>query len=879
MVYQFSVLVAIYNVEEYIHAFLESLERQSYPLSGIEIVAVDDGSFDRSPEIFQNWASGRSNVKFVSQPNAGPGAARATALELATGEWITVADPDDILDKHYFSAVAKFIQRDAEQVSSILSTRVYILNDITGDFRDIHPLGKKFRFGDRMAALSNEPESFQLGATAFFQSSVLRAHGLTYNSSIRPTFEDAHLIGRYLNKFNDPVVGLVASAHYYYRKRSNQGSLVQSSWSTTDRFLNTPRRGYLDMLRQLSDKGVVPQWAQYMVLYDLIWFFKEDQNMNSKVAWLDFETREEFLQIVDSIMSYIDERAILNFSCNPMPWIMRQCLVVRFGRTALDQVRLYKWSRDSEGFVRFSLLYCGERPHVQVYSDGKAVDPSNVNYRNHFYFGQNFMTEESLSISGNEISIFADGAPLRPSRFSNPVWNRPNIELNPSLAPDDSQPRNNRSTLSRRLRTRYKVRSLTTSRSVASLAAEKARERLGELFVKPVKARERSRTSATKRYIAAESTKKKYSDSWVVMDRPHAADDNGEHFYRFLSENHSSIDSYFMLSSKSKDWDRLKSEGFRLLEYGSVEALAASMHAKYRISSDATADVMYPAPRDVFGEPIGKFVFLQHGVIMNDLSRWLNPKDIDLIITTTFAEYDSFVGRESLYRFPSHNVALTGLARYDSLLRRSESTHSRSLLVMPTWRLAVRDLLESTEPDSRVSQFSNTDYGKRWLELLRSDELGDVCADSGLSVDLVIHPSLDALLPEIELPPHVHRVDLGQESFQDVIARARIFVTDYSSLTFDAAYLRTPTIYYQFDKEQVFSGAHSIRQGYFSYEVDGFGPVVTEYTEVIDNIRRLSGLNDHRRSAILKRIETSFKWIDSGNCERIFESIMLLDET
>ncbi|MGO2016625.1 MAG: bifunctional glycosyltransferase/CDP-glycerol:glycerophosphate glycerophosphotransferase [Brevibacterium aurantiacum] len=879
MDYQFTVLVAIYNVEEYIRAFLESLEHQSYPLSKIEIVAVDDGSLDESAEIFEAWARGRPNVKFVSQSNAGPGAARATALALATGQWITVADPDDILDKDYFSAVSKFIQRDAEQRSSILSTRVYILNDSTGDFRDIHPLGKKFRFGDRMAALSNEPEAFQLGATAFFRASVLREHDLTYDPDIRPTFEDAHLIGRYLNKFREPIVGLVSNAHYYYRKRSNQGSLVQSSWSTTDRFLNTPRRGYLDMLSQVSDNGSTPQWAQYMVLYDLIWFFKEDQNMNSKVAWLDVESREEFLQIVETIMSYIDESTLLEFSCNPMPWILRQCLLVRFGRTSADQIRLYKWSRDPEGFVRFSLLYYGDRPKVEIYSDGSAVEPSNVNYRNHFYFGQKFMTEESLSVPGNEIAVFADGAPLRPSRFINPVWNRPNIERNPSLIPDESNPRSKRTALPNRLRTRYKVRSLTTSRSVVSLAAEKARSRLGEWFAKPVKVRELSKTSSTKQYITSEATKRVYSGSWVVMDRPHAADDNGEHFYRYLSQNHSDIDAYFILSPDSKDWKRLKSEGFRLLEYGSKEAHAASIHAKYRISSDATADVMYSAPRGIFGEPSGKFIFLQHGVIMNDLSRWLNPKNIDLIITTTLAEYESFVGRSSLYRFPQQNVALTGLARYDSLLRRSETTHTSSLLVMPTWRMDVRDLLAGTEVEARVSQFTNTEYGRRWLEFLRSDDLNHLCAEAGLTVDLVIHPSLDSLLPDIELPPHVQRVDLRRESFQEVIARAGLFITDYSSLTFDAAYLRTPTIYYQFDRDEVFSGGHSIREGYFSYEMDGFGPVVTEYPDLIDSIQRLTKDNSDLKLSISNRIESTFKWIDKANCERIFESIMQLNES
>lgn len=874
MTKRFTAIVAIYNVEEYIEAFLESLDRQAYPISDIEVIGVDDGSSDSSGALFENWSRGRPNIKYIKQENGGPGAARATALKYATGDWVTVADPDDILDDRYFLAVSEFIDRDVRDSASLLSSRLYILNDSTGDFSDSHPLGKKFRFGDRLAKLAEEPEAFQLGATAFFRRIVLAEHDLTYNPEIRPTFEDAHLIGRYLATFSDPVIGLVSTAHYYYRKRSTRGSLVQSSWSTKERYLNTPRLGYLDLLKRVAWNGSAPVWAQYMVLYDLIWFFKEDQNMTSKVAWLDPATRAEFLDIVDRIMVYIDASTIERFACNPHPWILRQSMLVRFGSTTLERVRLYAWSRDSNGVARFSFLYHGARPELHIYSDGTLSDDHEINFTNHRYFGDIFMTEESIKVAGTEIAFFVDGRSVRPSTFDNPVWVRPDTRNSLTLARNEEKSRNGKRELAVRIHRRYRVRSLTTSRPMFTIAISKLKSKISGLASAADVKRSTRRTAETEAYSRSSKARSLYSGCWVVMDRPDKADDNGEHFYRYLLNKQTDVNAYFLLSRRSADWSRLESEGFRLLEFGSKEAVAASMNSAFRISSDATADVMYPAPRRKYGQPPGEFIFLQHGVIKDDLSRWLNPKAIRLIITTTRREYDSFVGPDSYYRFPRNNIALTGLARYDTLLELSRATSKSAVLVMPTWRLDVRDLLEGTPAPDRLRVFEESDYGSIWLALLRSKRLREVCERLDLVIDLIWHPALWEYLEGLQLPHYVRSVNLVHDSFQDAVARARLFITDYSSLAFDAAYIGTPSVYYQFDSAAFFSGAHSYRAGYFDYETEGFGPVIEEESAAVATVGRMLDPTDPLRTKYLKRAEESFEWIDTSNRERIFQAIV-----
>ena len=90
-----SVVVPAHNVERYIHYSLDSLRRQTY--SNIEVIVVDDGSQDGSVRIAQRHRRRDPRVRIVRRPNGGPSAARNTGVAAARGEFLTFADPDDIV--------------------------------------------------------------------------------------------------------------------------------------------------------------------------------------------------------------------------------------------------------------------------------------------------------------------------------------------------------------------------------------------------------------------------------------------------------------------------------------------------------------------------------------------------------------------------------------------------------------------------------------------------------------------------------------------------------------------------------------------------------------------------------------------------------------
>lgn len=91
-----SVIVPVYNVENYLNRCVLSLLTQS--LHEIEIILVDDGSPDNCPQMCDTFAEGDNRVKVVHKENGGLGYARNSGLEHATGKYVMFVDSDDYLD-------------------------------------------------------------------------------------------------------------------------------------------------------------------------------------------------------------------------------------------------------------------------------------------------------------------------------------------------------------------------------------------------------------------------------------------------------------------------------------------------------------------------------------------------------------------------------------------------------------------------------------------------------------------------------------------------------------------------------------------------------------------------------------------------------------
>lgn len=102
----FSVIIPVYNAENYLRRCLDSLEQQSF--KDFEMIVVNDGSNDNSLSIIQKYASKDSRIKVISQKNQGLSVTRNNALQIAQGKYIAFIDADDwiepdFLEKMFFS--------------------------------------------------------------------------------------------------------------------------------------------------------------------------------------------------------------------------------------------------------------------------------------------------------------------------------------------------------------------------------------------------------------------------------------------------------------------------------------------------------------------------------------------------------------------------------------------------------------------------------------------------------------------------------------------------------------------------------------------------------------------------------------------------------
>lgn len=98
-----SVIVPVYNMELYLTRCLKSIINNSY--KNMEIICVNDGSTDASLEILEKYKKEDSRIIIINQKNRGVSAARNAGLDIATGEYISFVDADDMIHSNFFTCL------------------------------------------------------------------------------------------------------------------------------------------------------------------------------------------------------------------------------------------------------------------------------------------------------------------------------------------------------------------------------------------------------------------------------------------------------------------------------------------------------------------------------------------------------------------------------------------------------------------------------------------------------------------------------------------------------------------------------------------------------------------------------------------------------
>jgi Glycosyltransferases involved in cell wall biogenesis len=95
-----SIIIPVYNVEDYLRQCLDSVINQT--LRDLEIICVNDGSTDKSLQILEEYAHKDKRIRIINQKNSGQGTARNTGMDYATGEYVGFVDSDDWIELNMF---------------------------------------------------------------------------------------------------------------------------------------------------------------------------------------------------------------------------------------------------------------------------------------------------------------------------------------------------------------------------------------------------------------------------------------------------------------------------------------------------------------------------------------------------------------------------------------------------------------------------------------------------------------------------------------------------------------------------------------------------------------------------------------------------------
>lgn len=112
-----SVIVPVYNVDNYLEECINSILNQTYP--NIEVVLVDDGSTDNCPSICDRYSNEYSFVKSIHRDNGGLSAARNTGVKASTGDFIGFIDSDDFISPVFYEALHRAMVQAGTKMSAM----------------------------------------------------------------------------------------------------------------------------------------------------------------------------------------------------------------------------------------------------------------------------------------------------------------------------------------------------------------------------------------------------------------------------------------------------------------------------------------------------------------------------------------------------------------------------------------------------------------------------------------------------------------------------------------------------------------------------------------------------------------------------------------
>lgn len=866
----FSIVMACYNVENYIDEAISSVINQSLDFkNNIEIILVDDGSTDDTAEICERYVDlYPENIKYFFKENGGQASARNFGLKYVRGKYVNFLDADDKFMECTLENVFDFFEQHYSEID-LVSVPMYFFERQTGN----HPLNYKYK-KDKVADLNFQWYYPQLATnSAFFKREVFE--DFQFDTTLISS-EDAIMVNKLL--LDKYAYGVVSEGGLCYRKRFDESSTIDTSKSDYN-FYNGRLEGFfMELIRYSNEKiGYVPKFIQYVIIYDIKWMLINDDIFEV----LDDEELKEFYQNVRYVLSFIEDDVINNHLKNDKWKVKKHIFELKYDKSKIkcsddevimyvdnniiDKLSIHKIYLDIVEIKKNHLFISGlfksfftkndiSIKLIKKFNDNsETFDCKTFNYFNRkeseiFESAINFDFDIPLNINeDSEISIVVEFIKDEDYSFELPIR-----FLNHARLSEES----NYSVWGN-----YIIHFKNNKFFISKFSFLKMFKWELRILLVILKHRPAYWTSAIFfRFIYLILFPFFRSKKiWMFMDRRDAADDNAEHLYKYCHELNDGIDKYFTLNKDSKDFNRLNHSLKNIVPFYSFKQRILYLFADKIISSHPDEFVLNPFwgknSKLYSGLINSEKIFLQHGITKDNISLWLRKydKNLAMLVTVSEREAQSFLDYE--YNYDEDVIKVLGFPRFDNLVNNSDK---KQILIMPTWRRNVDHLKEE--------QIVKSTFFQKLNELFNNERLIKLAKDNGYSILVKLHPKIMDFVDLFDTNDYVHMDETS--SYQYLFNNSSLLITDYSSVAFDFAYIKKPVLYYQYGDDYHFD------ETFFDYETMGFGEVIKDIDDLIDEIEKYMLNNCEMKEKYKNRVDSFYKFKDQNNCKRVYDAII-----
>lgn len=806
------------------------------------------------------------NVVLITPTDGNTAATRKEGIRHAQGTYVNFLKPGSRWSPESFRRVYDFFEKRQEETDVVFCP------------------GKEK--SSRLIELAEQYTCIQTEiSTAFIKAEALYAH--EFDEPMHRACESKFVCSVLLDKLRYGVVaGAVLETDGSMGQQTEEAFTKGKEW-----YLETPKRFYLELIRESEQKyGTVLPFVQYQIASEIVERLREDLShvlTEEEQAAYEKDLREVLSYLEDDIICQSEhmsaEYRIFALSLK-YGEAFREKLEYRKGSLYFQNIRIYSFDAKSlfsvdvldacDGTLQLTgRIWCPFADELLIYFENDRGEqfplaPKPAFFRNTVIFGR-----EMARVRVYEIVLPLEGVRSYTAYgvFRNQYVQPLNIRLGKY------------SHLGGEISESYYEGSgyrITFDRGASGfrICQEHVFAHMGKEFKLLLRCvRDKKYEIALCRIFGRFLRPFVKKERWLVMERVHVAGDNAEHFFRFLKrEKISDIRSYFVISEKSSDYRRMKQIG-RVLPFRGFRYKLNVLLAKYIVSSQAEDNIYNPWDKDsVYIRDLyrHRLVFLQHGIIKDDLSGWLNQcnKNLGMFVTSARPEYQSILDGD--YGYDESVVKLTGLPRYDNL--KQGVTPEKSILFLPTWRASLAGPVDADTGERAYNPlFCQSEFFQFYQRLIQDERLLAVMKKHGYRGRFFLHTHHNVQMQDFTDNDTI-RLVRGTVDYQEEFQKNALLVTDFSSVAFDFAYLRKPVIYTQFDIDTFFQG-QVYTQGYFDYERDGLGPVCFDYETTLATIIRYVEQDCRLEAEYERRGSRFYQWFDDGNCRRVYEEIRALD--